>query len=441
MSLLKQYLDLKHRMYFEDVIGDAVSGAILNELGQREVQQKWIYVAHTDPLKFAVSFLAILDRGGIPVCLPSAKNIQLDSWAFIEGVWVSSGPPREFLGLNNRACYAVPTSGTTGTPSLCEFYLEKAFLNAKAHAQGFGIYNQLEIIQTLPVHHSYGIVAYILTPLVTGCAVHFCPSMVGVRSLKKDKSPHDSIIHLSPSQARFLIRDSVSVPQIKKVSVGGGTITLDELDKLQGVFLNSEIFVSYGLTEAGPRVTAGLFARSMKQEMNLDGSVNWIGSPISNVNVKLIDPAPGEWQSGRLCVQSPYIKMNTQSEEMDGDWLVTRDRVRIQDNQIFFLSREDDLLKYGGMTIYPKEIENSVRNWPGVRDVIILKEADPMYGERPLLIIEGDIELKTVQELLVRDVVLYTAFSEIFIQGEFPRQSLDKIDRKKLLQSIRGARK
>jgi len=436
MNLLEKYLSLKHRFFFEELDLNKIRDQVISDLSSKDINGIWVYLCHSDPIKFVIAYLAILDRGGFPICLASDKGVEFDSLAFVEGKWLDGLITRK--SDNSMQKYAVPTSGTTGKPKLCEFLLENAMKNATAHALGFAIENNNQIIQALPVHHSYGIIAYILTPLVVGCAVNFCPGMIGLRSFRKDKNPVESILHVSPSQARFIIRDKVAAEHLKKITIGGGALSLDELEKLQDILPHSEIFVSYGLTEAGPRVTAGKFHRALKANHNLLGQENWIGYALKDVRIKMAEVSSDE--SGRLCIQSPYLKINPALGEVNEGWLQTRDRVLIDGDSIFFLSREDDLLKYGGVTIYPKDIETVVRKWNGVTDVIVLKDSDAMYGDIPLLIIEGQISLEEAHRRMAQEIPQATAFKDIFIQSQFPRQSLEKIDRKKLLDLARSLR-
>jgi long-chain acyl-CoA synthetase len=303
---------------------------------------------------------------------------------------------------------------------------------------GFELQSQHEILQTLPVHHSYGIIAYILTPITVGCSVNFCPGMMGLRTVRKkaDKVHSQSVLHVSPSQARFILKDAVSVEAVKKISIGGGSVSIQELKSLKALLPMADIYVSYGLTEAGPRVTAGRYSEHLLTELSLQGHEHWIGSAIDQVQLHLTDSTDG--QVGRLCIDSPYLKKNISHTELKEGKLLTRDRVRLEKDQVLFLSREDDLLKYGGVTIYPQDIESIVRKWKGVTDVIVLKQEDPVYGDVPVLFIEGSLALQKAQDLVNNEIPFSTAIREIHILEKFPRQSLEKVDRKKLLESVRS---
>lgn len=438
MNLFSQYFSLPHRQFFKSPLDMESAYTAHQEIFKKDVAGRWISIYHSDPIAFIASFLTILDQGGFPIALSHPQPIGNRGWSFIEGRW-----QEDQLQIENESPtqtgvmkYAVPTSGTTGQAKLCEFDFTKAKQNAVAHADGFEISKEYEIIQTLPVSHSYGIIAYILTPLLTGASVNFCSGMVGLRSLKKDSSVRPAVLHVSPSQARFILRDKVTAPRLKKISIGGGAVTLKELKELQVALPETEVYVSYGLTEAGPRVTAGKFHPQQVTEWGLEDHHQWIGSPLKDVKVKLMEERAD--QSGQLFIETPYAMTNRQVSEQHGSWMRTRDHVIIKNNQVIFLSREDDLIKYGGITIYPHQIEESVRQWPFVTDALVLTESDPIYGDIPVLMIEGQIDQETSQSLAEKTLPYSVAFRKILVVDRFPRKSLEKVDRQSLLQMARN---
>lgn len=364
-------------------------------------------VYNPDPLIWAITFLKVLKKGGVPVAL------------------AEPGQKIESVPSLYQNCYACMTSGTTGEPKLIYLGIEGALANAKAHAEGFGLSSDSAIIQTLPVYHSYGIVAYIFTPVVLGCSVDFYDRIMGLSSIK---SPHEnSVVHVSPAQARSFLKEKNSVhPNIRKVSVGAGTLAFEEWEKLLSKYPDIEFYTSYGLTEAGPRVTAGKITnetlRVVKNQKGL-----YIGKGLKGVTLKVN-------HSGLLCVQSASLLENKSAVKMDGQFLVTRDHVEIDNkDQVFFIEREGDIIKYSGMTLYPSQIEQTLRKDSRIQDCILLKKKDVIYDELPLLFVEGDLAVPEVQDIFLKFYSEKILPRFIKVLKKFPRTSLNKIDRKELL--------
>jgi acyl-CoA synthetase (AMP-forming)/AMP-acid ligase II len=417
LSYFEDYLNLPHLQNFKTLERDSLLREVEEALGQKSLKNRVIPLFHSSAPAFALCFLRILDEGGTPLAL-AHEGQRRD--------FQDTPAPEDFRG------YYVPTSGTTGRPKLCAFSLETALKNSQAHAESLGIDQQHEIVQTLPCHHSYGIIAYLLTPLVTGASVNFCSGLVGLRSFSKHPTDRKRILHASPSQIRFALRDQTKPQYLSKISVGGGSISVHELLNVDQLLAPIDLYVTYGLTEAGPRVTTGHLSREKKELLKKDPLKHWIGSAIPGVKIWTKDNNT----VGRLCVSSPYLMKSQEGKSLTEDFLITRDQVEIIDGEVFFLSRENDLIKYGGVTLYPLEIENLIRQWTGVSDCMILPVEDPLYGHLPLVAIEGPI---TTEEAVNKSIDLphSTAFKNFCILEKFPRKSLDKIDRDELLKLCR----
>ena len=143
---------------------------------------------------------------------------------------------------------------------------------------------------------------------------------------------------------------------------------------------------------------------------------------------------------GALCVSSPSLKRNLAPDEITQyqgkDFLITRDLVSIKDNTIFFNSRDSDLIKVGGISVYPKDIETVIKKIETVKDCIVFPMKHRIYGSVPLLIIEGAGETKDIQNYVKDKLSVYQRPRKIVFLKEFPRHSLNKVDRKRLKEMI-----
>jgi acyl-CoA synthetase (AMP-forming)/AMP-acid ligase II len=251
---------------------------------------------------------------------------------------------------------------------------------------------------------------------------------VGLRSFAKNPTHKTRILHASPSQIRFALRDKTKPNFLSKVSIGGGSLIAEELLQVDELLSPMDLYVTYGLTEAGPRVTTGHLTAEKRKMLQQNFTRHWIGSTIPGVQVWTEEKT----NPGRLCVASPSLLKSQDGIPRRESFLKTRDQVEIIEGDVFFLSREEDLIKFGGVTIYPQEIESLVRAWPGVTDCLILPMEDSLYGHRPLLAIEGQASEEFITQKS-SELPQGTAFKDFFILQKFPRKSLDKIDRGEIL--------
>src|SRR5207248_2871285 len=110
------------------------------------------------------------------------------------------------------------------------------------------------------------------------------------RALAKRPDLHRGVLHVSPAQARFLLREGIPAPAgLDIVSVGAGLCDPDELARLADRLPGGRLFVTYGLTEAGPRVTTGRFRDPDSAHAGRRG---YVGRALPGV-VLLVEPDDG----------------------------------------------------------------------------------------------------------------------------------------------------
>ncbi len=62
-----------------------------------------------------------------------------------------------------------------------------------------------------------------------------------------------------------------------------------------------------------------------------------------------------------------------------------------EDGYLFLDGRRTDLIISGGVNVYPLEVENALREVPGVVDVAVLGADDPDWGQRVVAAVVGDV--------------------------------------------------
>ena len=398
------------------------------------------FVRDVDSLRLALFFFTLIDYGHCPILLDAElSDYQLESMVKSSKFSLIDQKKLKSLSANNQDpaypdCYAALTSGTTSTPKLCYLSIEGAIKNAASHAGSLGITDKHTVIQSLPINHSFGIVAYLWTKVVTGCGLDLNQNFLGLKTLAQKKF-EGGALHISPAQLQFMLKEPErGLSGIDIISVGGGLAESSEIIQIKERFNGAKTYITYGLTEAGPRVSTGKVAQEKPS--------GYIGQPFSGVSITVLQDNGqiGTEGEGSLCISSPSLKKNLEPDELTQyqgkDFLITRDLVSIKDNKIFFKSRDSDLIKVGGISVYPKDIENVIKKIGNLRDCIVLPMKHRVYGSVPLLIIEGTGETRDIQNFVKDKLSIYQRPRKIVFIKEFPRHSLNKVDRKRLLKMI-----
>ena len=277
------------------------------------------------------------------------------------------------------------TSGTSGMASACVFDLETSMLNASLHLRSIDQRRDDTGLISLPLHFSFALVAQALAALSSGGSVVIAAQPFHVGSFIDPIRRHGvSMASLTPIQARMLLAQSETWPAALRVLTVGGDATLpQDAEALLGLKGSREVYLTYGLTQAGPRVsTLAAHAASAAQLAS-------VGKPLSGVTVSLRQ-ADGDGQSGELLVASPTA-MKRRIGKIDDDArnsagsnaIATGDIFRIDGaGYLYFEGRRSDFVVINGNKIHLASIRRIAAACPGVLAVKtkVLGAAQPAAG-------------------------------------------------------------
>ncbi len=152
----------------------------------------------------------------------------------------------------------------------------------------------------------------------------------------------------------------------------------------------------------------------------------------------------GADEVGEMWVRGPgvvggYFDDPAESERHFADgWYKTDDLVkRSADGELSFCGRRSEMLKVGGIRVFPLEIELVLRSHPGVAEVVVVRHDEQLRGEVPrAVVLPRPGVVPTVREL--RDhcrerLALYQVPRHIEIWDEIPRTPAGKVDKKAIV--------
>jgi long-chain acyl-CoA synthetase len=189
----------------------------------------------------------------------------------------------------------------------------------------------------------------------------------------------------------------------------------------------------YGLSEASPVVT--------KNPLDGTRKAGSIGLPIPNVEVSIQDDEGrelGPHQVGELCVRGGNVMQGywRQPEEtakvMRGDWLLTGDiGYRDEEGYYYITDRKKDMLLVNGINVYPREIEEILYQFPGVKEAAVIGKPDSRRGEQPVAFVapnEGAVlEEKALQQFVRTRLADYKVPRRVVLIPHLPRNATGKI--------------
>jgi acyl-CoA ligase (AMP-forming) (exosortase A-associated) len=237
----------------------------------------------------------------------------------------------------------------------------------------------------------------------------------------------------------------------------GGRMPRATLQKLRAIFPSARPYLMYGLTEA--------FRSTYLDPSEVDRRVDSIGKAIPNAEILVVRPdgsrcdpgehgelvhrgalvAMGYWNDPERTAQRfkpapgrDYGLGDSELAVWSGD-LVVAD----EDGFLYFVSRQDEMIKTSGYRVSPTEIEEVVYDTGLVGGAVALGIDDPRVGQSIVLVVSpangNGLTSETLLAQLRSELPLYMIPKEVVVRETLPRSPNDKFDRNLLRQELAGS--
>nr|WP_296067756.1 fatty acid--CoA ligase family protein [uncultured Actinoplanes sp.] len=149
------------------------------------------------------------------------------------------------------------TSGTSGAGTGCLHDVPALLRNAARHAAAIGQTGRDTVLVSLPMYYSYALVAQVFGSLLTGSRLVIgAPPFTAPHYRETIDRHRVTVSALTPLLVRALVAGSPHLPQsLRCLGIGGDALDPVLIRRLVEANPGAEIYLTYGLTEAGPRVS------------------------------------------------------------------------------------------------------------------------------------------------------------------------------------------
>jgi long-chain acyl-CoA synthetase len=192
------------------------------------------------------------------------------------------------------------TTGTSGAQTACVHTVESLVCNASMTNKALDITSTDKQLVVLPMYHSYGLITQSIGAIISGCELKIDgPPFNANRFAELIRKESISICGITPTIARDLLRRGTVLPPLRSMSIGGDRVSPEEVTSLLSKPFINELYITYGLTEAGPRVSV-LPAHLAPVE-----SYDSVGMAFSGVSTRI--EMPDAEGVGQLLVKTPSV--------------------------------------------------------------------------------------------------------------------------------------
>jgi acyl-CoA ligase (AMP-forming) (exosortase A-associated) len=406
----------------------------------------------------------ILSDSGAKLLVSSQDRLgQLDledsliCWAVDTLGPITETAPRRLEQSADDLATILYTSGSTGRPKGVMLSHANLTLGAQSVAHYLKLTRADKLLCVLPLSFDYGL-NQVITALLTGAQAVLFDYLL----------PRDVLA----AMARYNITGLAGVPalwsqlialndwpakSLRYLTNSGGRLPKAMLDQLQHKAPQAEIFLMYGLTEA--------FRSTYLEPSKIQDHFESVGTAIPFAEVKIVRPDGSETaddEIGELVHMGPLVGQ--------GYW---RDPVRSaerfkpapicaskpasmavwsgdkakRDAQglIYFVARDDEMIKSSGYRISPTEIEEILYAMPEILDAVVLSVPDQRIGEAIVAVVAAKPHVTLSEQAILAHcrsaLPSYMVPAQLVLCEALPRNANGKLDRSGIAAAVRAGHK
>jgi|SRR5579883_635359 malonyl-CoA/methylmalonyl-CoA synthetase len=341
----------------------------------------------------------------------------------------------------------VYTSGTTGRSKGAMLTYGNLAMIAIQVATTWRWQTSDTLVIALPLFHIHGLCAGLGASLAVGGRIVVHERFDAQRILQALRDEKATMFFGVPTMYVRLLEHAKAgeIPKLRLYVCGSAALSAELHAQFKERF-GIEILERYGATEfgfplsnryAGPRI-AGSVGNTTP------GMSAYIARPGGSEPVK-----PGE--VGELMISGPSVfkgywrnpEATKAAFVIDADgvrWYRSGDLARYdQEHDVFqIVGRLKELIITGGFNVYPRELEEEIEQFPGVRACAVVGQPDVVRGELPVAFIEAeaDFDREGLLAALRERFASFKVPKAVHVVEKLPRNALGKIEKPRLRELL-----
>jgi O-succinylbenzoic acid--CoA ligase len=342
-------------------------------------------------------------------------------------------------GVAEGTAVVVGTSGSTGAPKGVELSAAALQHSARASLNRLGARAGERWLCCLPVTHVAGL-AVLVRSLVSGTEPVLA-ERADAATVAGSGCAHVSLV---PTQLQRLLQEAgpaTPLAGFSSVLLGGAAAPAGLLAAARTAGV--PVVTTYGMTETcGGCVYDGIPLDGVRVAIRGESGRIWIAGPVLFSGYR--PPGPGGYGRAGSPPMPGGARGVVPPDQGDGvsSWFRTGDLGRLDSSgRLAVRGRADDVINTGGHKVIPGEVAAVLQTCPGVRDVAVVGQPDPDWGERVVaVVVPADPQDPPALELLrlhVRErLPRYAAPSRVVMIDAVPMLPSGKHDIVRLRQEL-----
>lgn len=364
-----------------------------------------------------------------------AKRSSNTSWQAILSDSVSE-PKIEVIATDDAEILF--TSGTTGQPKGALFDHQRILNVNTALIMGSEMNQRDRLIHLAPLFHSAQLNLFLLTGIMLGTTNIIHRDFHPVEVLKAIEKYKITYFFGVPAMYNALLQvpnyENYDLSSVQKCFYGAAPMAPGLIQYSIKLFGTDQFYNLCGLTEAGPGGII-LYPDEHKTKLGAGGKAMFL------TNVRVVDEEMEDVKSGETgefiikgetVMKEYYKKPEETSKTFAGDWLLTGDLAKIdEDGYITIVDRKKDMILSGGENIYSVEVEQVLNSHPKILEAATIGFPDEKWGEvvgAVLVVKEGETIDEEALKVFCRERLAGYKIPRKYVYSEvLPRNASGKI--------------
>jgi acyl-CoA synthetase (AMP-forming)/AMP-acid ligase II len=339
------------------------------------------------------------------------------------------------------------TSGTTGKPKGGMITQRNRALAYHYWALEFGITSDDIALHCGPFHHTAPF-TFTLTQLFMGGQVVLLDSFDAKAALQAIAKYGVTWAFMVPFMLERVLEekrnllDDLDFSSLKVLISGASPLSTRTKEAICEEFLGSGLHEFYGATEAG--VVTNLKPKDQSRK------IRCVGQPVAELEIQIRDEEgnvkkPNEigdiWLRGPTLFEGYFNDPIKTAEVKQNDWCNLGDIGRVdEEGFLYLIDRRKDVIKSGGVNIYPIEIEEVILRDTAVKECAVVGMSDQRWGESTQAFIVTDESIETIgvrlNSLCQQYLADYKRPKKIHRIDSLPRNANGKVLKRVLREAV-----
>jgi acyl-CoA synthetase (AMP-forming)/AMP-acid ligase II len=347
----------------------------------------------------------------------------------------------------NNLALILHTSGTTSQPKRVPLSHGNLISSINHIIDTYGLSEQDVSLCVMPLFHVHGLVASTLSTLLSGGTV-ILPEKFNIATFwttvkKYDVTWFSAVPTIHQSVIGRLRRNNESIKPnalrfIRSCSASIANRTLMDMEQIFEV----PVLEAYGMTEAAHQMTSN----PLPPERRVIGSVG----KATGLSVAIMDEIGNfvpTGSPGEIVIKGPNVidgyegNSEANAASFSSGWFRTGDQGILDDNgYLTIIGRIKEFINRSGEKISPKEIDDILLQYPGVKEAVSFGLPNDVHGEVPAaaVVVHDNVTESDLIQHCRNHMAVFKCPRKIYIVSSIPKTPTGKVQRRIVAAGIKG---